>query len=128
MVIGWPAVRTEFVANKANVAEISVKPLDMHVRVNGDTAWVFGTEEGAALPKVGISASGTPEATRWWLRLMTVQIFTKAVRRAPPPSVVGPVNLIGRQRPDAAAQPRSLSGSFGQLVRCRHPPRDPLGK
>jgi ketosteroid isomerase-like protein len=59
MVIGWPAVRTEFVANKANVAEISVKPLDMHVRVNGDTAWVFGTEEGAALPKVGISASGS---------------------------------------------------------------------
>ena len=59
MVIGWPAVRTEFMANKANVAEISVKPLDMHVRVNGDTAWVFGTEEGAALPKVGISASGS---------------------------------------------------------------------
>jgi ketosteroid isomerase-like protein len=59
MVIGWPAVRTEFVANKANVAEISVKPLDMHVRVNGDTAWVFGAEEGAALPKVGISASGS---------------------------------------------------------------------
>jgi ketosteroid isomerase-like protein len=59
MVIGWPAVRTEFVANKANVAEISVKPLNMHVRVNGDTAWVFGAEEGAALPKVGISASGS---------------------------------------------------------------------
>jgi ketosteroid isomerase-like protein len=59
MVIGWPAVRTEFVANKANVAEISVKPVEMHVRVNGDTAWVFGTEEGAALPKVGISASGS---------------------------------------------------------------------
>jgi ketosteroid isomerase-like protein len=59
MVIGWPAVRTEFVANKANVAEISVKPLDMHVRVNGDTAWVFGAEEGAALPKVGMSASGS---------------------------------------------------------------------
>jgi ketosteroid isomerase-like protein len=59
MVVGWPAVRTEFVANKANVAEISVKPLDMHVRVNGDTAWVFGAEEGAALPKVGISASGS---------------------------------------------------------------------
>jgi ketosteroid isomerase-like protein len=59
MVIGWPAVRTEFVANKANVAEISVKPVEMHVRVNGETAWVFGTEEGAALPKVGISASGS---------------------------------------------------------------------
>jgi ketosteroid isomerase-like protein len=59
MVVGWPAVRTEFVANKANVAEISVKPLDMHVRVNGETAWVFGAEEGAALPKVGISASGS---------------------------------------------------------------------
>jgi ketosteroid isomerase-like protein len=59
MVIGWPAVRTEFVANKANVAEISVKPLDMHVRVNGEIAWAFGAEEGAALPKVGISASGS---------------------------------------------------------------------
>jgi ketosteroid isomerase-like protein len=59
MVIGWPAVQTEFVANKANVAEISVKPLDMHVRVNGDTALVFGREEGAALPRVGISASGS---------------------------------------------------------------------
>jgi ketosteroid isomerase-like protein len=59
IVIGWPAVRNEFVANKANVAEISVKPLNMHVRVNGDTAWVFGAEEGAALPKVGISASGS---------------------------------------------------------------------
>jgi ketosteroid isomerase-like protein len=59
LIIGWPAVRAEFVANKANVAEISVKPLNMRVRVNGDTAWVFGAEEGAALPKVGISASGS---------------------------------------------------------------------
>jgi ketosteroid isomerase-like protein len=63
MTIGWPAVQTEFMANKANVAEISVKPVDMHVRINGDTAWVFGTEEGAALPKVGISASGSNFAT-----------------------------------------------------------------
>jgi hypothetical protein len=59
MVIGWPAVQTEFMANKANVAEISVKPLDMHLQINDGTAWVFGTEEGAALPKVGISASGS---------------------------------------------------------------------
>jgi ketosteroid isomerase-like protein len=69
MVIGWPAVRTEFVANKANVAEISVKPLDMHVHVNGDTAWVFGAEEGAALPKVGMSASGSNFVTNIFKRV-----------------------------------------------------------
>ncbi len=59
LVIGWPAVRAEFAANKANVAEISVKPLDTHVRVDGDTAWVFGAEVGAALPKVGTLAAGS---------------------------------------------------------------------
>ena len=69
MIIGWPAVRTEFLANRANVAEISVKPLDMHVRVNGDTAWVFGAEEGAALPKVGISASGSNFVTNIFKRV-----------------------------------------------------------
>jgi hypothetical protein len=59
MGVGWPAVQTEFTANKANVAAISVKPLTMHVRINGGTAWVFRTEERAALPKVGASSPGS---------------------------------------------------------------------
>jgi ketosteroid isomerase-like protein len=58
IIVGWPAVQAELQANKANVAEISVKPFETRVRINGDTAWLFGNEEGAALPKVGISASG----------------------------------------------------------------------
>jgi len=59
IVVGWPAVLAEIQANKANVSEISVKPLDTHIQINGNTAWLFGKEEGAALPKVGISASGS---------------------------------------------------------------------
>jgi hypothetical protein len=53
--VGWPTVKAELQANRANVEEISVKPIKVRVRINGDTAWIFGKEEGAALPKVGIS-------------------------------------------------------------------------
>lgn len=59
IIVGWAAVQAELQANKANIAELSVKPMDTRVRINGDAAWLFGKEEGAALPKVGMSASGS---------------------------------------------------------------------
>jgi ketosteroid isomerase-like protein len=57
-IVGWPAVQAELQTTNALASEIAVKPMDIHVRINGDTAWLFGREVGAILRKVGKSATG----------------------------------------------------------------------
>jgi hypothetical protein len=41
VILGWPAVQAELQASKANVAEISIKPFERRVRINGDTTWLI---------------------------------------------------------------------------------------
>lgn len=57
MTIGWPAVQaalqTSLQASMSSIAERTVKPVEVQVRINGDTAWVTGMEEGTGKRKDG---------------------------------------------------------------------------
>jgi ketosteroid isomerase-like protein len=55
--VGWPAVQAAWhaslQASMASLAARIVKPGQMQIRINGDTAWVTGTEEGTGTRKDG---------------------------------------------------------------------------
>jgi SnoaL-like domain len=42
VILGWPAVQAEPQASKANVGELSIKPFETSVRIDGDTVWLIG--------------------------------------------------------------------------------------
>jgi ketosteroid isomerase-like protein len=43
--IGWVAIQAFYAKNVDNLAEISVKPVDVHIRINGNSAWTISREE-----------------------------------------------------------------------------------
>jgi ketosteroid isomerase-like protein len=55
--IGWPAVQAalqaSLQASMSSIAERTVKPVEVQVRINGDIAWITGTEEGTGKRKDG---------------------------------------------------------------------------
>lgn len=59
--IGWTALQPYFARNFGNMAQFSLKPVDAHVHVNGDTAWVVGKEEVGNTSKL---KDGTPISSR----------------------------------------------------------------
>jgi ketosteroid isomerase-like protein len=59
--IGWTALQSYLTRSLGNFAQFSLKPVDTHVRVFGDTAWVIGKEEVGADSKM---KDGTPISSR----------------------------------------------------------------
>ncbi len=69
--IGWTALQAYFAKNFGNMAQFSLKPVDAHVRVNGNTAWVVGKEEVGSTSKL---KDGTPISSR---STLVTNIFEK---------------------------------------------------
>jgi hypothetical protein len=59
--IGWAVLQPYFAKNFGNMAQFSLKPVDAHIRVNGNTAWVVGKEEVGNTSKL---KDGTPISSR----------------------------------------------------------------
>jgi hypothetical protein len=60
-IIGWAALQPLLTRTFGNLSQISLSPVDTHVHVYGNSAWVFGKEE------IGIGSKlkdGTPISSR----------------------------------------------------------------
>ena len=55
--IGWAAIQPYLTRHLAGLGQFSLKPLDMHVHVNGNSAWALGREEVGAGSRL---KDGTP--------------------------------------------------------------------
>lgn len=50
--IGWGAIQAFYAKNIDNLAEISVKPVDVRLRINGNSAWTISREEVGSTSKL----------------------------------------------------------------------------
>lgn len=50
--IGWVAIQAFYAKNVDNLAEISVKPVDVRMRINGNSAWTISREEVGSTSKL----------------------------------------------------------------------------
>ncbi len=58
---GWTAIQPYLARNFGNLAQFSLKPVDVHVHVYGNSAWAFGKEEIGTGSKL---KDGTPISSR----------------------------------------------------------------
>jgi SnoaL-like domain len=59
--IGWAALQPYFVKNFGNMAQFSLTPVDTHVQVDGNFAWIIGKEEIGDMSKLKETVVYGPE-------------------------------------------------------------------
>ena len=56
--VGWPAIKKQYETFWATLDELTVSMQNPTIRIEGDVAWVYGTEQARRKPKGGEVSSG----------------------------------------------------------------------